>query len=63
MRGEFPPASQQTVRQSGKVGTTAYSRTTLRGYFAGLGNPLPGKLNDCTLQAGQTAIGLAISNE
>ncbi|HMD83696.1 MAG TPA: hypothetical protein VKO18_03215 [Terriglobia bacterium] len=63
MRGEFPPASQHAVSESGKVGTTAYSGTTLRGYFGGLGNPLPGKLDDCTLKAGQTPIGLGVSNE
>jgi hypothetical protein len=58
-----PPASQQAVRESDKVGTTAYSETTLSGYFAGLGNPLPGKWDDCTLKAGQTSIGLGVINE
>ena len=49
-RGEedSPPISRQAVRESGKVGTTADSETTLRGYFAELGNPY--------LESGTTAL-------
>ena len=41
------------------------SGSTLSGYFAGLRtkNALPGKWDDCTLKAGQTPIGLGITNE
>ena len=45
------------------MGTTAQSEATLREYLAGLGNPLPGKWDECTLNAGQTPIGVGVINE
>ena len=53
------------VTSTDRAWITPHSETMLSGGFTGLGtkNALPGKWDDCTLKAGQTPIGLGITNE
>lgn len=72
-RGGKSTAYNRTMGLSGCLTTlstsivpesTVHSETMLIVYVAGFGpKALPGKWDDCTLNAGQTPIGLGITNE